>query len=78
MIDQMKSECICEIIDFPKCHPKHLIDFCPRSLLRLGMLCPHLSRVALRIIKTNHMFLVYKTFEGRNLSNFFDGILENQ
>ena len=31
----------------------------------------------LRIIKTNHMYLVYKTFQGRNLSNFFGGILEN-
>ena len=67
---QMISECIYEIIDFPKYHRKHLIDFCPESLFRLGMLCTHLSRVALRIIKTNHMYLVYKTFQGRNLSNF--------
>ena len=30
-----------------------------------------------RIIKTNHMYLVYKTFQGRNLSKIFGGILEN-
>ena len=72
---QIMSECIYEIIDFPKYHLKNLIDFCPESLY---MLCTHLSRVALRIIKTNHMYLVYKTFQGRNLSNFFGGILENR
>ena len=54
---QMRLECIYEIIDFPKYHRKYLIDFCPASLFRLGMLCTHLSRVALRIIKTNHMYL---------------------
>ena len=31
---QMKSECIYEIIDFPKHHLKILIDFCPERLLR--------------------------------------------
>ena len=36
---QVKSECIYEIIDFPKYHRKNLIDFCPESLFRLGMLC---------------------------------------
>ena len=75
---QMKSEYIYEIINFPKYHQKYLINFCPESLFKLGMLCTHLSRVALRIIKTNHKYLVYKTFQGRNLPNFFDGILENQ
>ena len=30
----------------------------------------HLSIVSLRIITTNHMYVVYKTFQGRNLSNF--------
>ena len=74
----MKSECIYEIIDFPKYHRKIFIYFCPESLFRLGMLCTHLSRVALSIIKTNHMYLVYKTFQARNLSNFFGAILENQ
>ena len=54
---QMKSEYIYEIIDFPKYHRKNLIDFCPESLFRLGMLCTHLSRVALRIIKANCMYL---------------------
>ena len=68
---QMKSEYIYEIIDFPKYHRKSFIDFCPENLFRLGMLCTHLSRVNLRIIKTNHMYLVYKTFQGRNLSNFW-------
>ena len=52
---QMKSECIYEIIDFPKYHQKDLIDFCPERLFRLGMLCTHLSRVPFRIIKTNHI-----------------------
>jgi hypothetical protein len=30
----MKSECIYEIIDFPKYHRKNLIDFCPEILFR--------------------------------------------
>ena len=33
---QMKSECIYEIIDFPKYHRIYLIDFCPESLFRLS------------------------------------------
>ena len=58
---QMKSECIYEIIDFPKYHQKFLINF------RLGML--HSTESSpLRIIKTNCMHLVYKTFQGRNPS----------
>ena len=40
---QMKSKCIYEIIDFPKYHRKYLIDFCPASLFRLGLLCIHLT-----------------------------------
>ena len=75
---QIKSECIDEIIDFLKYHRKNLIDFCPESLFRLGLFSTCLSRVALRIIKTNHMYLVYKIIQGRNLSNFYGGILENQ
>ena len=43
---QMKSECIYEIINFPIYLRKNLIDFCPESLFRLGMLCTHLSRVS--------------------------------
>ena len=58
--------------------PKNLIDFCPESLFRLGLLCTQLRRVASRIIKTNHMFLVCKTFQGRNLSKIFGDILEIQ
>ena len=72
------SECIYEIINFPKYHWKNLIDFCPARLFRLSMLCTHLSRVVLRIIKTNHMYLVYKIFQGRNLSNFFGDSFENR
>ena len=41
----MKSECIYEIVHFPKYHRKNLIDFCPERLFRLGMLYTHLSRV---------------------------------
>ena len=40
---QMMSECIYEIIDFPKYHRKNLPDFCPENLLRLDLLCTHLS-----------------------------------
>ena len=58
----MKSECIYEIINFQKYHQQNLIDFCPESLFRLGMLRTHLSRGALRIIKTNHI-------SERNLQN---------
>ena len=43
----------------------------------LDMLCTELRRVSLRIIKTNHKQLVYKTFQGRNLSNIFGGILDS-
>ena len=75
---QMKSDCIHESIDFPKYHRKNMTDFCPESIFRLGMLCTLLSRVSLRIIKTNHLYLVYKTFQGTNISIFFCGILENR
>ena len=33
---QIMSECIYEIIDFPKYHQKNLIDFCPGRFYRLG------------------------------------------
>ena len=33
---QMKSECIYEIVDFPKYHQNFLIDFCPGRFYRLG------------------------------------------
>ena len=66
------------MINFPKYRQKNLIDFCPEILFRLGMLCNHVSRVALRIIKTNQMYLLYKTFQGRNLLHFFGGILETE
>ena len=38
-------------------HLKDSIDFCRGRLFRLGMLCVQLSRVALRIIKTNYMYI---------------------
>ena len=38
---QMKSECIYQIIDFPKYQRKNLMDSYPESLFRLGMLCTH-------------------------------------
>ena len=75
---QMKSECTYEILDFSKYQRKNLIDVCPESVFRLGMFCTHLSRVTFRIFKTNHMYLVYKTSQARNLSNFFGVILENR
>ena len=71
------SKCIYEIINFPKYHRKNLIDFCPERLFILGMLCTHLSRVALRIIKTNYMYLVYKTFQGRNFQNLYEVYVES-
>ena len=66
-----------------KIPPKNLIDFCPERLFILGMLCTHLSRVNLGIIKTNRMHLVYKTFmatllHGQKSIKFFGGILENR
>ena len=33
---QIMSECIHEIIHFPKYHQKNLIDFCPGRFYRLG------------------------------------------
>ena len=33
---QIMSKCIYEIIDFPRYHQKHLIDFCPGRFYRLG------------------------------------------
>ena len=33
---QIMSECIYEIINFPKYHRKMLIDFCPGRFYRLG------------------------------------------
>ena len=74
----MKSECVYEIIYIPKYHRKNLIDFCSECSFRLGMIYTHKSRVPLRIIKTNPMYLVYKTFNGKNLANFLGGILENR
>ena len=35
---------------FSKIPPKIFIDFCSESLFRLGLLCTHLCRVALRMI----------------------------
>ena len=35
----MKSECIYEIINFPKCHRKNLIDFCPGFYRLVHVIC---------------------------------------
>ena len=35
---QIMSECIYEIINFPKYHGKNLIDFCPGRFYRLGIM----------------------------------------
>ena len=52
-------------------HWKNLIDFCLESLFRLGMLCTHLSRVTLRIIETNPLYLVYKNLPRQKFIKFF-------
>ena len=76
---QLISECSFDVWKFSKIPPKNLIDFCPESLFRLGMYAlTWVYRVPLRLIKTNQMYLVYKTFQCRNQSNFFGGILESR
>ena len=75
---QIKSECIYEIIDFPKYHRKNLIDFCPGRFYRLGT-CDLFWLFSRRLYSGECItYLVWINFQGRNLSNFFGGILENQ
>ena len=73
---QIMSECIYEIINFPKYHWKNLIDFCPGRFYRLGTYLCWLLCTFINI--TEKKYLVYKIFQGRNLSNFFSGILKNR
>ena len=56
---------------FSKNHPKNSIDFCLESLFRLGMLFTHLSCLENNQNKSHVPHLVYKIFQGRNLSNVF-------
>ena len=74
---QIMSECIYEIINFPKYHRKNLIDLCPGRFYRpdtynLFWLFPRRLYLGECIA-----YLVWITYQGRNLSNFFGGILEN-
>ena len=55
---QMKSECIYEIINFPKYHSKYLIDFCPESLFRLA---PCLSPLDFWNIECHSIFFQFQT-----------------
>ena len=75
---QIMSECIYEIIDFPKYHQRKLIDFCPRWLYRLGT-CDLVWLFSRRFNSGEFIrFLIWINFQGYNLSKFFGGILENQ
>ena len=74
---QIMSECIYEIINFPKYHRKNLIDFCPGRFYRLGT-CDLFWLFSRRLYSGECItYLVWITFQGRNLSNFFGSILEN-
>ena len=74
---QIMSECIYEIIDFPKYNRKNLINFCPGRFYRLGTY--NLFWLFSRRLYFGECitYLVWINFQGRNLSNFFGGILEN-
>ena len=75
---QIMSECIDEIIDFPKYHRKNLIDFCPGRFYRLGT-CDLFWLFSRRLYSGECItYLVWINFQGRNLSIFFSGILENR
>ena len=75
---QIMSECIYEIIDFPKYHRKNLIDFCPGRFYRLGTW--DLFWIFPRQLYSGECitYLVWITFQGRNISKKFGGILENR
>ena len=74
---QKKSECIYEIINFPKYQRKNIIDFCPGRFYRLGK-CD-LFWLFSRWLYSGECitYLVWITFQGRNLSNLLGSILEN-
>ena len=69
------SECIYEIIDFPKYHRKNMKDFCPGRFYRLGI---RFWLFSSQLYSGECItYLVWMNFQCRNLSNFFGGILEN-
>ena len=72
---QIKSEWIFEIINFPKWQLKNLKDFCPGRFHRLGT-CD-LFWLFSRLLYSGECitYLVWITFQCRNLSNLFGGIL---
>ena len=75
---QIMSQCIYEIINFPKYHRKDFIDFCPGRFYRLGT-CDLFSLFSRPLYSGECItYLVWITFQGRNLSNSFCGILENR
>ena len=78
LIAQIMSECIHDIIDFPKYHRKNLIDYCPGWFYRLGTY--DLFWLFPRRLYSGECitYLVWITFQVRNLSNFSGGILENR
>ena len=75
---QIMSESINEIINFQKYNQNNLIDFCPGRFYRLGA-CNLFWLLSRRLYSVEcKTYLVWTNFQGRNLSNFFGGILENQ
>ena len=70
-------ECIYENFDFPKCHRKNLKHFCPGRFYRLGT-CDLFLLFSRQLYSGECItYLVWIIFQGRHLSNFFGGILEN-
>ena len=74
---QIMSDCIYEIINFPKYHRKNLIDICLGRLYRLGTWDLFWLFSRQLYLGECITYLVWIIFQGRHLSNFFGGILEN-
>ena len=77
---QIISDCIYEIINFPRYHRKNLIDFCSGRFYRLGtsdlwLFSRRLYSVYFikYLVSINFNDLVWIYFKDRNLSNFFSG-----
>ena len=69
------------IHQFSKIPQKKFDRFLPWKFIQtkyIGILCTHLSRFALRIIKTNHMYLVFNPYRAEIYQKIFGGILETQ
>ena len=67
---QIISDCIYEIINFPRYHRKNLIDFCSGRFYRLGT--SDLWLFSRRLYSGECItYLVWMNFKDRNLSNFF-------